>query len=109
MCAHETAEENLRFAKTVEPEKIEHQNKCDSKLAQVRELREMGEFTVGSTLLEEVLYNPYLRCCDRHSYYRMITYQPNDNPIMYYAKIRKWRDSWNPDINVFAPNASEEV
>ena len=72
---------------------------------QVRELRAKGEFTVGSTLGEEVDYNPFVRCVDRHTYYKMITYQPNDNPIRYFGKIAKWRESWKPDIDIWADGA----
>ena len=44
---------------------------------------------------EELHYNPFYRCCDA-SYYRMITYQPNDNPQKYFAKLRAWKDAWKP-------------
>ena len=37
----------------------------------------MGEFTVGSKLIEERLYNPFIRC-EREPYFREITGEPND-------------------------------
>ncbi|MGK3984664.1 hydroxyacylglutathione hydrolase [Sorangium sp. So ce136] len=59
-CGHEYTVNNLRFAETVEPEN----EAVRKKLAAVREARERGEPTVGSTVGEELATNPFLRCAE---------------------------------------------
>ncbi|WP_092400763.1 MULTISPECIES: hydroxyacylglutathione hydrolase [Candidatus Ichthyocystis] len=57
-CAHEYTQNNLRFAQLVEPyskDLIDRVNKVDK-------LRKEGKPTVPSTILEEKLTNPFLRC-----------------------------------------------
>ncbi len=57
-CAHEYTEENLLFARMVEPEN----SAIVQRLEKTRQLRSMGAATVPSTLAEEKLTNPFLRC-----------------------------------------------
>ena len=39
----------------------------------------------------------------------MITYAPNDNPINYFGKIAKWKESWNPDVDIWGPGTPEKI
>lgn len=57
-CAHEYTLANLEFAKYIEPNNPYIQAKID----QCKKIREMGEQTVGSKLIEERFYNPFIRC-----------------------------------------------
>jgi len=57
-CGHEYTVSNLRFAQSVEPES----EAIRKKLEAARAARERGEPTVGSTMAEELLTNPFLRC-----------------------------------------------
>ncbi len=57
-CAHEYTEENLLFARMVEP----GNNAIIQRLAKTRQLRNRGAATVPSTLSEEKRTNPFLRC-----------------------------------------------
>ena len=49
----------------------------DKKIEQCKKLRNMGEFTVGSKLIEERLYNPFIRC-EKEPYFKEITGEYND-------------------------------
>ena len=66
----------------------------DAKIRLAKQLREMGEFTVGSKLVEERLYNPFIRCATE-DYFKDITNEPND-PVRRFAKIRKLKDTFKP-------------
>ena len=57
-CGHEYSVKNLEFAQKMEPEN----ETIASKLALMRQMRENGHFTVGSPLMDERLYNPFVRC-----------------------------------------------
>ena len=52
----------------------------------------MGEFSVGSKLVEERFFNPFLRCATEE-YYKEITGEPND-PVRRFAKIRALKDTF---------------
>ena len=52
----------------------------------------MGEFTVGSKLIEERLYNPFIRCATE-PYFKELTDEPND-PVRAFAKLRKLKDEY---------------
>jgi len=67
----------------------------DAKIKLAKQIREMGEFTVGSRLMEERLYNPFIRCATE-DYFKDITNEPND-PVRRFAKIRKLKDTFKPD------------
>lgn len=56
-CAHEYTEANGSFALSVEPNNENLQARCK----RVKAARERGEFTVPSTLAEELETNPFLR------------------------------------------------
>ena len=87
-CAHEYTMNNLKFAKFVEP----NNPIIDAKIKQCEEIREMGEFTVGSKLIEERLYNPFIRCATEQ-YFKDLTDEPND-PVRAFAKLRKLKDEY---------------
>lgn len=56
-CGHEYTEANLRFAAHVEPS-----NKAVAAAqARAKELRKAGQPTMGTTIAEELTYNPFLR------------------------------------------------
>jgi len=44
----------------------------DAKQRQVEQIREKGDFTCGNKLMEEHLYNPFIRC-SREDYFKQIT------------------------------------
>ena len=55
--------------------------------------RANGDFTVPSKLMEEILYNPFIRCA-REEYFKEITGEID--PIRVFAKIRKLKDNFIP-------------
>ncbi len=59
-CAHEYTENNLAFAKTVDPNNVS----LHRRIAKVAKRRQKGLSTVPSTLQEELETNPFLRCHD---------------------------------------------
>lgn len=67
-CGHEYTQANLNFAKYIEPENP----MVDAKQRQVEQIREKGDFTSGNKLMEEHLYNPFIRCA-REDYFKQIT------------------------------------
>ena len=86
-CAHEYTLNNLKFAKYIEPENP----MIDHKIQQAEKARASGDFTVPSKLMEERLYNPFIRCA-REDYFKEITGE--QDPIRVFAKIRKLKDNF---------------
>ena len=87
-CAHEYTLANLKFAKYIEP----NNPMIDSKIKSVTELREMGEYSVGSRLMEERMYNPFIRVATE-PYYKEVTAEPTD-PVRAFAKVRMLKDNF---------------
>lgn len=56
-CGHEYTMANLKFAKSVEPENIN----IDMKIDQVKTQIDSGNFSVGSRLMDERAFNPFIR------------------------------------------------
>jgi hydroxyacylglutathione hydrolase len=56
-CAHEYTRQNLDFAKFIDPSNPA----VDDKIQQTEEILSKGDFTVGSRLGEETLYNPFYK------------------------------------------------
>lgn len=83
---HEYAEKNLEFALKLDPEN----DFLKDKYEWVKKTRLQREFTVGSRLIEERLYNPFLRCGD--SYYLSITGE--NSPEKSFTKIRLLKDKF---------------
>jgi hydroxyacylglutathione hydrolase len=60
------------------------------KLEWAKKMRENGDFTAGSRLVEEKLYNPFFRSNDK--YYKELTGE--EDPGKVFAAIRKLRDNY---------------
>ena len=91
-CGHEYTESNLKFALKMEPEN----ETIASKLDLVRQMRSNDHFTVGSPLMDERLYNPFVRCFGADlatkEYYADITDESMDTTARVFQKIRKLKD-----------------
>jgi hydroxyacylglutathione hydrolase len=85
-CGHEYTVQNLRFAEAVEPEN----EAVRRKLAAARAARERGEYTVGSTIAEELETNPFLRCGEPSVQARF----PGATPADVFAAVRRAKDSF---------------
>ncbi len=57
-CTHEYTLNNLKFAKSIEPDNLAIQNK----IAEVKELISQGNSSLPSRLVDERKFNPFLRC-----------------------------------------------
>jgi hydroxyacylglutathione hydrolase len=92
-CTHEYTLANLEFAHVVEPENSD----ISTRLAKVRQQRAEGRITLPSTLAEERLSNPFLRCAKpsvmaaaSHFAHRPITDAADTFKV-----IRFWKDGWS--------------
>jgi len=83
-CGHEYTKKNLMFAKTVDPKNdyVEHKFNWASQMV------DQGRYTVGSTMMEERMYNPFLRVNEPH--FKELTGE--DDPVRVLAKLRKFKD-----------------
>ena len=93
-CGHEYSVKNLEFAQKVEPEN----ETISSKLELLRQMRQDGHFTVGSPLMDERLYNPFVRCFGADlatkEYYADITGESMDTTANVFLKLRKLKDQF---------------
>ncbi len=92
-CAHEYTEENLLFAKMVEP----GNSAIGQRLKKTRQLRGQGAATVPSTLGEEKQTNPFLRCDKKEvirSAERFADHALNSAEAVF-TVLRHWRDCMN--------------
>ena len=91
-CAHEYTEDNLRFARSVEPDNLELLARYDS----VRAIRLVGGSTVPSRIAEERTTNPMLRT-DSPSLIAQLRVQARDadlsSPLGVFTATRKLKDS----------------
>ncbi len=95
-CAHEYTEENLLFARMVEPENCA----IVQRLEKTRRLRSRGAATVPSTLTEEKQTNPFLRCNIKeviHSAEQFTGHALGSSEEVFVA-LRHWRDCTNQPI-----------
>lgn len=91
-CAHEYTKANLKFAQTVEPNNVN----IKSKLHTVNQLRANNLITLPSTLAEEKLTNPFLRChipaiihtAQAHANY------PLTSQSAIFATLREWKNNF---------------
>ena len=91
-CAHEYTLTNLRFARQVEPDNPE----VEQRLAEAEAARRDGKPTVPSTIELERRTNPFLRCgeaavrraAEEHAGRRLET------PAEVFAVVRSWKDGW---------------
>jgi len=89
---HEYTVNNLRFALEVEPDNVHVQKR----LSQAMALREQGLFTTPSTLAEEWLTNPFMRCDSETLKGAAKKYDPKCDlsPISVLRAIRKMKDAF---------------
>lgn len=89
-CGHEYTQANLHFAQTVEPDNLAIQQRIKN----CEHLRNQNLPTVPSTLKEEKLTNPFLRCeetnviiaAEKHANKKLHT------PVEVFAAIREWKN-----------------
>ena len=89
-CAHEYTEANLRFAIAVEPDN----EAVTSRLQRVESIRAEDGITLPSSLAEEKLSNPFLRC-QEHSVQAAAEKRSTLRDRSYsevFAAIRGWKD-----------------
>lgn len=91
-CAHEYTEANLRFAKAVE----ENNPDLDNRIEQTRQRRAANQATVPSLLADELATNPFLR-----SHYPNVKRaaehyagHPLDNAQDVFITLRRWKDQF---------------
>ena len=91
-CAHEYTFNNLRFAQTVEP----HNQHIQERIHRVTELRNNHQPSLPSTLGEEKLTNPFLRC-DSAELKANVEKQAGmslNNSVAVFTALRKWKDGF---------------
>ena len=93
-CGHEYSISNLEFAQKMEPEN----ETISSKLDLMRQMRANDHFTVGSPLMDERLYNPFVRLFGADlatkEYYAEITGESQDTTERVFLKVRKLKDEF---------------
>ncbi|MDF2868345.1 MAG: gloB [Gammaproteobacteria bacterium] len=91
-CAHEYTEPNLKFAQTVEPHNLAIKNK----LVTTRQLIARDLITLPSTLAEEKLTNPFLRCHTPEVVHAAQVYanRPLTSQQEVFATIREWKNNF---------------
>lgn len=87
---HEYTEQNLLFAKLIEPENealISYQQ-------EVRQLRKQGQVTLPTTIEQELAINPFLRCEQPAVKESVSRYAERDliEPKEVFAALRIWKD-----------------
>ncbi len=90
-CAHEYTQQNLAFAKKVEPKNILLQQR----IKQIQAIRQQQQPTLPSSLAEELATNPFLRCdtATVKLAAQNISGQKDINASTVFAIIRKWKDN----------------
>jgi len=91
-CAHEYTVANLGFASAVEP----GNPAIPERLEAVRAVRAIGEPSLPSTLAEERLTNPFLRCevpAVAEAASRRAG-RPLASPVEVFATLRAWKNEW---------------
>lgn len=91
-CGHEYTQNNLGFAKAVEPENPD----IAQRIAQVANLRAQNLPTVPSTIEEEKRTNPFLRCDIPAVINAVEQYAGHKlkNPVEVFVSLRKWKDGF---------------
>jgi hydroxyacylglutathione hydrolase len=85
-CGHEYTVQNLRFAVHAEPDN----HAAARRLEAAKSARERGEFTVPSTIGEELETNPFLRCDAPGIRARF----PGEDEVAVFAAVRKAKDTF---------------
>lgn len=91
-CAHEYTLANLRFAEAVEP----NNPFIQEKIKLVSELREINMPSLPSTIGEEKLINPFLRCDLSEVKRKACEHAARElnNPAEVYAELREWKNQF---------------
>jgi hydroxyacylglutathione hydrolase len=89
-CGHEYTQDNLQFAKAVEPNNKAILQRIDV----VDILREQGKVTLPSTLALELATNPFLRCdkADIIEAAEQFIGATLDSPLAVFKVLRAWKD-----------------
>ena len=87
-CGHEYTLNNARFAAHVWPKNPD----IAERLETVRALRELGKFTVPSTLQQELTTNPFLMCA--HPGLQKALDMVGAAPVEVFTKLRQMKDSF---------------
>jgi hydroxyacylglutathione hydrolase len=89
-CGHEYTLANLHFAKLVEPDNTGIINKIE----QIKAIREQNQPSLPSSLKEEKLLNPFLRCEDAGIIQAVESYAGQKLPhvIDVFANLREWKN-----------------
>jgi hydroxyacylglutathione hydrolase len=88
-CAHEYTAKNLEFAASIEPGNAALQ----ARIAQVKDRRARGEFTIPTTLGVERATNPFLRCSSAEII-NSLKLAPNTPAPKVLAKVRSEKDQF---------------
>lgn len=91
-CGHEYTLSNLKFAKTIEPEN----NEIDIRMANITKLRNQNQPSLPSTIHDEKLTNPFLRCTSLEIINNVEKFanQRLHTPIEVFTWLRKWKDTF---------------
>lgn len=89
-CAHEYTLANLRFAKQVEPNNVD----IDDRIKTVKALRDRGLPSLPSLLKDEKATNPFLRCEAKEVIASVQNHMEENltSPVAIFAALRKWKD-----------------
>lgn len=91
-CAHEYTQANIRFALAVEPGNAA----LAARSLEVNAKRERNEYTVPSTLAEELATNPFLRCSEPEVIAAASRYAGRTltEPVEVFTALRAWKNSF---------------
>ena len=91
-CAHEYTQSNLRFAAAVEPDNPA----VAERIAKVDQIRSAGEPSLPSSLADERVSNPFLRCDQRNVASSARAHGARDeSPVAVFASLRRWKDGFH--------------
>lgn len=90
-CAHEYTLSNLKFARAVEPRNPE----LDAYTRRCQALREQGAPTLPSTIAQELLVNPFLRCAEPAVIESARAHgAADDGGTTVFAALRQWKNDF---------------
>jgi len=90
-CGHEYTENNIRFARRVEPENPD----LAAREQETRALRQRGEPSLPSRIALEKRTNPFLRVAEPAVIQAASAHagKPLDSPEAVFAEVRRWKDA----------------
>jgi hydroxyacylglutathione hydrolase len=89
-CAHEYTTANAKFALSVEPGNALLQ----TRVGEIKELREKGLPTVPTTIKDEKATNPFLRCDVSEEIRQSVGVTTTDSSAEAFGKVRKAKDNF---------------